>query len=482
MKFVELMVGGDKESTLSSDKGYLDHCMKILKSILKDNGGHKRMSMSKYLIREQYKKIKKLKDMSGAYIPDFFVGFQKIMKEDLKIDKDPTKTPDEKWSDFLKNIKTNDLFGTDTDILDNLYNGIKTGIKIRTESNAYVTPDEEMCHSNIGFAFNKETTDLLNSAIGQWESDLNSDTGFGSSYGCKVKSKKDEDDVEGENMKNNALSESKTRGLFGKKSGKHNEIENESSSLLNSAHRFKNIYKEIKPDDDKRMLKEEEDTKKMQTMEDDLKKSKLEHKRLVAKQLAMMMREYMNLVYQAKESGCEEMFTSDDIEIGTALTPEQAKFQDVIIDILRSSLLTDIVSKANASNNGIMNVDTVKNVNEYETNKKRFEDYLKSLSDKNLDKTEDKDAIDGLIETSKLTDKTGATTDVNKKVKSNIEKMEKMFKEKSVEKRLSLTRVLKTQKDKLLSELNTLVIVLMNTIAIYEVNLEAAPASAPASL
>ena len=74
VKFVELMVGGDKESTLSSDKGYLDHCMKILKSILKDNGGNKRMSMSKYLIREQYKKIKKLKDMSGAYIPDFFCG------------------------------------------------------------------------------------------------------------------------------------------------------------------------------------------------------------------------------------------------------------------------------------------------------------------------------------------------------------------------------------------------------------------------
>ena len=340
-------------------------------------------------------------------------------------------------------------------------------------------PDEEICHSTIGMTFSEETRNILNSAIGQWESDLGSDTGFGSSYGCKVKSKKDEDDVEGENMKNNALSEFKTRGLFGKKSGKQNEIQNESNNLLNSAHRFKKIYKEIKPDDDKRMRKDEEDAKKIGTMEDDLNKSQLEHKRLVAKQVAMMMREYMNLVYQAKESGCHEMFTSDNIEIGTPHVPKQANFQEVIGNILGSSLLTNIVVGADLPHNGIFTVDTVKDVNEYETNKNNFENYLKSLADKNLDDEKDKKIVDGLIQDNYLESNKTATTDVDTKVKANIETMEKMFKEKSVEKRLSLTRVLKTQKDKLLSELNTLVIVLMNTIAIYEVKLE--PASAPAS-
>ena len=72
------MVKGEKQRIHKKDMGYLQKQMELLKIILmdeRDGNVNKKMSMSKYVLREQFSKVKRLKDLTSKYLPQFFIYF-----------------------------------------------------------------------------------------------------------------------------------------------------------------------------------------------------------------------------------------------------------------------------------------------------------------------------------------------------------------------------------------------------------------------
>lgn len=294
-KFVNLITRVHKTNLKKT--GYLDAKMRLLKSIMnKDATDTRKMSMSKYLIREQYKKLNQIRKMFGAYIPEFFAGFQEVMRIDLEKDRDNSISMDKKMESFYDDPEFINIFG-DVNIIKELYKEIKEGIQKRTGSNEIVTPDEDMCHKNIGFAFNKKTTDMLNKAVSNFESDLDSSNalGLGSGYGCKVRKDDDEDNVD-----------------VNKKQSDPNE--DESRKILNQTLQLKKITNTMNPD----KKTEYSETKKKENMKKDIKKSNedslQQHEIILIKHVFKIIRTYLFLLEQSQKTGCSNMFYDKDIE------------------------------------------------------------------------------------------------------------------------------------------------------------------------